>query len=30
MTTTTSNDFAIDVSKKGLGYNKPQQMGRKL
>jgi hypothetical protein len=30
MTTTTSNDFAIDVSKKGLGYNKPQRMGRKL
>ena len=28
--TTTSGDFAIDVSKKGLGYNKPQQMGRKL
>ncbi len=28
--TTTSNDFAIDVSTKGLGYNKPQQMGRKL
>jgi len=33
MTTTTatsSNDFACDVSEKGLGYNKPQQMGRKL
>ncbi len=29
-TTTTSSDFAIDVSNKGLGYNKPQQMGRKL
>jgi len=29
-TTTTSSDFAIDVSDKGLGYNKPQQMGRKL
>ncbi len=28
--TTTSSDFAIDVSDKGLGYNKPQQMGRKL
>ena len=28
--TTTSSDFAIDVSTKGLGYNKPQQMGRKL
>ncbi|MEE8375264.1 MAG: hypothetical protein V3S26_02965 [Acidimicrobiia bacterium] len=28
--TTTSSDFAIDVSNKGLGYNKPQQMGRKL
>ncbi len=28
--TTTSSDFAIDVSTKGLGYNKPQQMGRRL
>ncbi|MEE9177779.1 MAG: hypothetical protein V3U46_05075 [Acidimicrobiia bacterium] len=28
--TTTSSDFPIDVSNKGLGYNKPQQMGRKL
>ena len=28
--TTTSSDFAIDVSTKGLGYNRPQQMGRKL
>ncbi|MFB3109648.1 MAG: hypothetical protein ACE1Y8_00705 [Acidimicrobiia bacterium] len=26
----SSADFAIDVSDKGLGYNKPQQMGRKL
>ena len=26
----TSNDFAIDVSKEGLGYNKPQRMGQKL
>ena len=29
-TTTTSSDFAIDVTDKGLGYNKPQEMGRKL
>ncbi len=29
-TATSSNDFAIDVSKKGLGYNKPQKMGKKL
>ena len=29
-TTTTSNDFPIEVSSQGLGYNKPQQMGRKL
>jgi hypothetical protein len=29
-TTTSSNDFAIDVSKSGLGYNKPQEMGKKL
>jgi hypothetical protein len=28
--TNSSADFAIDVSDKGLGYNKPQQMGRKL
>ena len=28
--TTTPSDFAIDVSTKGLGYNKPQKMGRKL
>lgn len=27
---TASSDFAIEVSDKGLGYNKPQQMGRKL
>ena len=27
---TTSSDFAIEVSDQGLGYNKPQQMGRKL
>lgn len=27
---TASSDFAIDVSDKGLGYNKPQKMGRKL
>ena len=33
MTTTTtvsSSDFACDVSDRGLGYNKPQEMGRKL
>ena len=29
-TTTTSNDFPIEVSSQGLGYNKPQRMGRKL
>jgi len=28
--TTTSSSFAIDISDKGLDYNKPQQMGRKL
>ena len=28
--TNSSADFAIDVSDKGLGYNKPQQMGRRL
>ena len=28
--TNTSSDFPIEVSDKGLGYNKPQQMGRKL
>ena len=27
---TASSDFAIEVSDHGLGYNKPQQMGRKL
>ena len=27
---TASSDFTIEVSDKGLGYNKPQQMGRKL
>lgn len=27
---TTSSDFAIEVSKKGLGYNRPQNMGRAL
>jgi hypothetical protein len=29
-TQTTSSDFAIDVSEKGLGYNLPQTMGRRL
>lgn len=29
-TATTSKDFDIEVTKIGLGYNKPQQMGRKL
>jgi hypothetical protein len=28
--TTASSDFAIEVSDHGLGYNKPQRMGRKL
>ena len=28
--TNKSTDFPIDVSTKGLGYNKPQQMGRRL
>ncbi len=27
---TASSDFAIEVSDHGLGYNKPQRMGRKL
>jgi len=27
---TMSNDFAIEVSEHGLGYNKPQRMGRRL
>ena len=27
---TASSDFAIEVSDHGLGYNKPQHMGRKL
>lgn len=30
ITTTSSSDFACDVSDRGLGYNKTQQMGRKL
>lgn len=29
-TETTSNDFAIEVSREGPGYNKPQRMGRRL
>ena len=28
--TTASKDFAIEVSDKGLGYNLPQRMGRRL
>jgi hypothetical protein len=28
--TDSTTDFPIDVSDKGLGYNKPQRMGRKL
>jgi len=30
MTTETSNDFAIEVSRESPGYNKPQRMGRRL
>lgn len=30
ITTTSSSDFACDVSDRGLGYSKTQQMGRKL
>ena len=29
-TQTRSSDFAIEVSKNGLGYNRPQKMGRRL
>ncbi len=30
MTTATKTEFAYETSSKGLGYNKPQTMGRKL
>ncbi|MFP3883200.1 MAG: hypothetical protein ACLFRT_14650 [Actinomycetota bacterium] len=29
-TETTSNDFAIEVTQEGPGYNKPQRMGRRM
>ena len=30
MTATTSSDFNVTVSDKGLGYNRPQKLGRRL